>query len=132
MSRAQCASSETCLWYHSHVVRGKWQKLKIASGRALRVNGTVWLVLDFKQKVEPCQHDEPQSEWFGKRGMSVLGAWYTYRQDIDGVWVEKFGYVDLVIMDHIGQTTPDVMACIKVVLKVISNRLGSAYNSFIV
>ena len=64
--------------------------------------------------------------------MSVLGAWYTYRQDIDGVWVEKFGYVDLVIMDHIGQTTPDVMACIEVVLKVISNRLGPAYNSFIV
>jgi hypothetical protein len=64
--------------------------------------------------------------------MSVLGAWYTYRKEINGVWVEKFGYVDVVSMDHIGQSTPDVMAFIEVVLKVISGRLGPAYNSFIV
>jgi hypothetical protein len=28
MSRAQAANRETFLWSHSHVMRGKWQKLK--------------------------------------------------------------------------------------------------------
>jgi hypothetical protein len=45
---------------------------QITSYRALRVNGTVYLVLDCRKKVEPSQTDE-QSERVSVFGQSING-----------------------------------------------------------
>jgi hypothetical protein len=49
----------------------------ITSYRALRVNGTVYLVLDFRQKVEPSQTDE-QSE-----GLGIWAEWVSVGERLD-------------------------------------------------
>lgn len=61
--------------YAGHIVRERHQKRDIAAiheGLSLHPEESV-VVIDHKQKVLPMKYREGQSNYFGKKGMSVLG-----------------------------------------------------------
>lgn len=50
-----------------HAINGIMNELKSNSGLAL-------IVMDYKMKTLPQGCEEGQAEWFGKKGMSLMGA----------------------------------------------------------
>jgi hypothetical protein len=59
--------------YTAHKVRAKAQFAKIDKIYQLFTESRTGLRFDHKQKVLPMHHKEGQIEYFGKRGMSLLG-----------------------------------------------------------
>ena len=69
------------------------------------------IILDHKQKILSMKYREGQVEYYGKKGMSLLGSMIVecVDQDDDGVGF-KYTFVDYVIKGYTGQDNVQVAA----------------------
>jgi len=89
------AASKELHHFHCHVARGVWQSNKtLAIVDSLR-GDCVYLVIDHKMKVEPVYRNEATVDFYGKRGISILGAWIRFRLQGSGPLVGV--YFDTVV-----------------------------------
>lgn len=124
---------KTVIWYMSHKLRAKVQFLAIAKikGVVKTDRSCVLIVMDHKQKILPQKYREGQVEYFGKKGMSLLG-FMIVRGYIDG---EESGYeynfIDVVVEGYAGQNNTQVAAIIKVVKDYINTNFPDATSATI-
>jgi len=59
--------------YHKHVMRGAWQNQEVEETVNNLEVGEVLVTLDHKQKIEPVNFNESSEEYYGKKGISLLG-----------------------------------------------------------
>ena len=104
--------------FTNHIMRGWWQEKeeKYTLSRLKYNVGTVVVVLDHKSKTYPCRKNESMSEFFGKKGMSCLGAmikWHGQRDGMDGHFVF---FMDIVMDNTTSQEARDLMPGIEALL----------------
>lgn len=102
--------------YAAHKVRSSHQAKQIANEAEL-VSGDktkIMLVMDHKKKVLPQRYREGQQEFFGKRGMSLLGVAEFY--------LGETHYADYVIDGYSTQDNVQVFAAITIIKEQISSK----------
>jgi hypothetical protein len=70
--------------YHKHVARAVWQAHQINRVVDQLDVGTVVLVIDHKMKIKPINFKENSAEWYGQKGVSLLGAYARWRETSEG------------------------------------------------
>lgn len=80
--------------YQRHVVRGLWQDKAVKEAEGSLLPGTVLITLDHKQKIQPVNFQESSEDYFGKRGISLLGFAVKWRDIVGGD--TKLHYIDVV------------------------------------
>jgi hypothetical protein len=114
--------------YVEHQVRARHQRREILALRAALVHGpgnftTGILTLDHKQKVLPMKQAEGQADFYGKKGMSVLGAMLHYAEVRDGVLGTARRYIDVVADGYSDQDACQVQHLLRVILDVCAKLL---------
>ena len=109
--------------YAKHLVRGWWQDRKLRQLKESLVDDPshVIVVLDHKNKIPPGRNNEPMSDYFQKKGMSLLGCMLmrgAKRGQLTGL--EVF-FIDIVMRNTNTQEARDVMPCLEAVLKILAN-----------
>src|SRR5688572_11376737 len=75
------------------------------------------IVIDHKQKVLQMQHREGQVEYYGKKGMSVLGSMMTsWMINEKGVGGYQYQFKDYILKGYTGQDNLQVAAVIEKIL----------------
>lgn len=81
------------------------------------------LMIDRKQKVLPMKHREDQVEYYGKTGMSILGAMEVqWIQRDNDPWRFQYSFVDYVIKGYSAQDNVQVCACVAKMVEVLTER----------
>jgi hypothetical protein len=107
MSKVWGACGKDLHNFHAHVARGVWQALKMNEIVDNLKVGEAVLLLDHKMKVQPQSRAESTVDFYGKVGMSLLGAWLRFRLVPGGPIFTVF--VDTVTMPA-HQNAPQVQA----------------------
>ena len=109
--------------YMSHRLRAKVQFAAIKTIYQDLTSNRCLLVFDHKQKVLPRQFREGQVDYFGKRGMSLLGAMFVRRVDrkikdeiVSGL---EYRYIDCVMEHYSAQDSVQVLSTIKLVIEYL-------------
>ena len=111
--------------YMAHILRASVQfdgidKIKLTLKLGSR---TILIILDHKQKVLPMKYREGQVEYFGKKGMSVLGVmivvWTTKE---DGTCGFEYHFFDIVMKGHAGQDNVQVAAALELIVELVHER----------
>lgn len=112
--------------YMSHRMRAKIQFTAINKVYAELNSNNALLVFDHKQKVLPRQHREGQVDYFGKRGMSLIGCMLVKRIEKEMRGEKLFGleyqYIDCMMQQYSAQDSVQVLACIQVVIKFVKEK----------
>ena len=66
--------------YHAHMLRGRWQQAALADKLEAMQAEECILVIDFMMKWLPSKHAEASKDWYGKKGVSVLGGMLLFQQ----------------------------------------------------
>jgi len=74
----------------SHLVRGKHQRSQFLSQINNLKKGETIIVVDYMMKLLFQRLHEPQKDWFGKKGVSLHGAMFIFRNNNDGPFVTEF------------------------------------------
>lgn len=124
--QSMVGASKTCSvllrQYLAHRLRAKVQFYAIALQKMwLKTNPKTKLliVLDHKQKVLPMKHRESQVEYYGKQGMSLLGAMHVrwiVEDDDDGF---QYTFTDYFIKGYSAQDNVQVCGCIQTMVRNI-------------
>ena len=110
-------------WYMGHRLRATVQFDGIAKIKASlkESNDRVLVVMDHKQKVLPMKFHEGQVEYFGKKGMSLLGFMivsnYSEGDESDSGY--QYEFIDVVVEGYSGQDHVQVASIIAHVLDII-------------
>jgi hypothetical protein len=80
--------------YHRHVIRGVIMNRAIAKVADTLPVGTVLVNLDHKQKIQPINFNESSEDYYGKKGISLLGFLVRWRSEDGGVLHTR--YIDVV------------------------------------
>lgn len=113
--------------YMGHKIRAKAQNSKIKSIRESLTDSKVLLVIDHKQKVMPKKANEGQVEYFGKKGMSLLGAMLVMRNKrmnedgIEEIFLEHF-FLDCIIEYYSTQDILQVLSTLSIIIKFIKQK----------
>ena len=110
--------------YMAHRFRAVAQFAKLKHETMMFTNTICGLMLDHKQKILPCRYTEGQVEYFGKRGMSLLGFMLIRRinkknKDDVGVTGLIYEFYDVVIKGYSAQDHVQVLAVVEAVVKLI-------------
>lgn len=70
--------------YHRHVHRGVWQNAKVSELIANLKPGECLVILDHKQKLQATNFYESSEDYYGKKGMSLLGFFARWREVENG------------------------------------------------
>jgi len=70
--------------YHRHVMRGAWQNREVEEVIKHLEVGEVLVTLDHKQKIEAVNFNESSEEYYGKKGISLLGFVLRWRDSSGG------------------------------------------------
>ena len=81
---------ENLCHYISHLVRGKHQRSQFLSQINNLKKGETIIVVDYMMKLLFQRLHEPQKDWFGKKGVSLHGAMFIFRNNNDGPFVTEF------------------------------------------
>jgi hypothetical protein len=101
-------------FYEIHKLKEEW--LKADSSRFL-------IVMDHKQKVLGMKYREGQVEYFGKKGMSLLGTMQVrWVVDINGDGGFQYAFVDYVVKGYSGQDHIQVCAVIQQMVQLIQEK----------
>lgn len=73
MGEPLTACARTLNLYHRHVLRAVWQSNAVREVVQNLKVGEVLIILDHKQKIEPVNFNESSEEYYGKKGISLLG-----------------------------------------------------------
>jgi hypothetical protein len=92
-----------------HRLRAKVQFVEIKKIHAELSACRALLVIDHKQKVLPCSYREGQVEYFGKRGMSLLGAMLVRRVVRDGKVGLEYIFFDCIVERYSSQDNMQVL-----------------------
>jgi hypothetical protein len=84
MARPITFCGKTLDLYVRHVMRGAVMNRAIAKVADDLPVGTLLVILDHKQKIQPINFNESSEEYFGKKGISMLGASARYRLEPEG------------------------------------------------
>ncbi|KAE9279002.1 hypothetical protein PF001_g24910 [Phytophthora fragariae] len=146
---AQLVSMTACLQrvggqifrYVKHAARGVWQHARIADTMIESVNNPVtktsviFVDLDHKQKILGRKLVENQMEYFGKAGMSLLGAMVMSAPRHDGTDEARDGnaesvgvllhFVDMVVANG-AQDVFQVISCLEALILVLHDRFPEA------
>ena len=76
--------------YVSHLIRGKYQCSCYMKEVADLKLGHVIAVCDYTMKLMFRQLYEPQKKWFGKKGASVHGVMFLYKEEEDGLILTEY------------------------------------------
>ena len=76
--------------------------------------------IDHKKKVMPQKYREGQVEYFGKKGMCVLGAMLISHAERDSKWGFEYTFYDMIIKGYLDQ---DVLQVAAVLTKVLLPQL---------
>jgi hypothetical protein len=113
--------------YHRHVVRGVLMSAEITRVAVELPVGIFLLNIDHKQKIEPINILESSEEYYGKKGMSLLGVMVRWRTEPNGPLHVR--YFDLV-SSNAKQDSAQVQALLLLVIPEI-RKLDSQAQSFI-
>lgn len=112
--------------YMSHRVRAKVQFSAINTIYKKLTDDNALVVFDHKQKVLPRQFREGQVDYFGKRGMSLIGAMLVRRieKNIKGenIFGLEYQFIDCIMEQYSSQDSMQVMATIQIVVENIQSR----------
>ena len=113
--------------YMSHRMRAKIQFSAINKiYKELTIDENALLVFDHKQKVLPRQFREGQVDYFGKRGMSLIGAMFVRRieKERKGEMIIglEYQFIDCIMQSYSSQDSMQVMSCIQTVIENIKTR----------
>ena len=108
------------LHYSKHIVRDWWQSTSIASVKTALSLGEGMVIIDHKQKVMPSRQNEAQTDYFGKRGMSVLGALLIVkRANRNGDIEYQHNFIDVVMKNVTSQRAVDLLPGIECILQEV-------------
>jgi hypothetical protein len=120
MEKAAPFVEQHVVHYLAHRLRAKVQFTSIRRTYSEITEIDVLIVMDHKQKVLPMMFREGQVEYFGKRGMSLLGAMMVRRttREINGEMKTGLEYVfiDIVIDKYSTQDSVQVLAAMQVIV----------------
>ena len=121
---AEITRQELC-HYSSHLVRGWWQENELRKIREGLVDARnrVMIVIDHKQKVLPKRQNEKQSDYYAKRGMSLLGGMVLRAVDEDESTVICASFIDVVMNNTWSQTNTDVKPGVEAILEEVHKQL---------
>ena len=109
--------------YLAHQVRAYAQFSKLKEETSRFTNKRCGLVFDHKQKILPFRFREGQVEYFGKRGMSLLGFMLIrrVRNTVKGVEVEGLSYqfYDVVVENYSSQDNVQVLSILDAIVDQI-------------
>ena len=106
--------------YMAHQVRAIAQFDKISEEMKTFTEKKGGLWLDHKQKVQPMRYREGQVEYFGKRGMSLLGFMLVRRIKNGDKKGLSYHYFDAVIDKYSSQDNMQVLGVLEAVCKLIT------------
>lgn len=109
-------------YYHKHVVRGLWQSAAVSDILKNLKVGEVLATIDHKQKLEQVNFNESSAEYFGKKGMSLLGVAIRYRLVSGGPIFTKF--IDTICLNS-NQDGNQVQAILSLVVPIIKELVPS-------
>ena len=130
---AEITRQELC-HYSSHLVRGWWQENELRKIREGLVDARnrVMIVIDHKQKVLPKRQNEKQSDYYAKRGMSLLGGMVLRAVDEDESTVICASFIDVVMNNTWSQTNTDVKPGVEAILEEVHKQLPDVNEAVIV
>jgi hypothetical protein len=70
--------------YHKHVARAVWQSAAVQDLFETLQPGHFVVIVDHKQKLEPINMNESSEDYYGKKGMSLLGVAFRFRATVGG------------------------------------------------
>lgn len=80
--------------YHRHVVRGVVMNRAIAQAADSLAPGELIIIVDHKQKIQPISMNESSEDYYGKKGISLLGLLVRWRSVADQPLETR--YIDIV------------------------------------
>jgi len=89
------ASGNTINLFHKHIIRGVWQSKAWRELQDELPVGTAAIILDHKQKIEPVNFNESSEKYYGKKGISLLGAAVLWREQTSDPL--RHQYIDTVV-----------------------------------
>lgn len=119
---AACGTMQkTLLQYMAHGVRAKVQFAAIKETKEkMKVDpNTILIVIDHKQKILPLKYREGQAEYFGKKGMSLLGAMIVRWVETEDCKGYEYRFSDYVFKGYAGQDNTQVAAAIEVIVNQV-------------
>jgi hypothetical protein len=122
MASAITACMRSLNYYHKHVVRGLWQGAAVSEILKNLQPGEVLVTIDHKQKIEQVNFNESSADYYGKKGMSLLGVAARYRLQEGGPIYTKF--IDTICLNS-KQDGAQVQAILSVVIPVIKELISS-------
>lgn len=110
--------------YASHRLRAEVQFRAIEEVQ-LEMKGDpsiLYIVIDHRQKVEQMRFREGQVEYYGKKGMSMLGAMFSQWNDDGEKRGFQYSFVDYVIDGYTGQDNLQVAAVVQQMMRTVQDR----------
>jgi hypothetical protein len=109
--------------YMAHRLQAMCQFAKLKKEIAGFTNRSGGLWCDHKQKILPMRKQEGQIEYFGKRGMSLLGAMFVLREKRIVKGEEKVGlayyFYDVIVDKYSSQDNVQVLATVTSILEML-------------
>jgi hypothetical protein len=123
MPRMRKVLEKDFTFYMAHRLRAKVQFAAIDKIKCTLAPGTVLLVIDHKQKVLPMRYREGMIEYFGKRGLSLLGGMLVRNVvNDDGVPGTVYEFYDCVVQNYSDQDNQQVMAVVEALIRAIKEK----------
>ena len=122
--------SNSVIRYAGHRVRAKVQFDAISQIKAgMKTDESLLLVvLDHKQKILPMKYREGQVEYFGKKGMSMLGSMHVIFTEHQGCSGYKYSFEDYIIAGYTGQDNIQVGAVVSTIINRIKTTQTNITN----
>lgn len=124
--RAAKRASATLIYYAAHRMRATHQTRSVQDLISNLPENEFVIITDFKNKVLPQKSIESQVDYFGKKGMSLLGFYVLQRVGLNLVPA----YVDMVL-DLSQQGTAMVQSCVRLLLLHLVGKHGSLSAYFV-
>ena len=116
-------------YFHCHVARGAWQMFQMQTIADELHLGTMLLLMDHKMKVEPSFLKEGSDQFYGKKGISLLGSWLRFRKHSNSP-LEKV-YFDTVVSDS-EQNAEQVQAVLTYLIRELLPTIAPLVRSVII
>lgn len=130
MLSATATMQKTLVDYMAHCVRAKVQFAAIQETKAelKRDRSMALIVLDHKQKILPIKFREGQVEYFGKKGMSLLGSMIIRFLETEELSGYEYQFSDYIFKGYSGQDNIQVAAAIEVIVDQTRRRFPEIKN----
>jgi hypothetical protein len=115
--------AKTINLYYRHVCRAVWQSNAVNEIVKNLKPGQVLVTFDHKQKIQPINYNESSEEYYGKKGMSLLGFFIRFRVSSNGPIHTRF--IDVISLNS-KQNAKQVQGIVKVVVPVIKEIVPQA------